>query len=545
MSFATRAAAKLARLPPAMTHNVAVRRDIEVAMPDGARLLTDRYWPRGAGREPVIVMRSPYGRGAVWALAARLLAERGYQVILQSCRGTGGSGGEFDAYRNEAQDGLATLRWIETQPWFSGKLAMAGPSYLGIAQWAVATDPPPFLRALAVSISSARVRVFTYPGGTFSLDSTLTWLALLASQRQGGGPRLREQMAARRRMERAVMTLPLGDADRVVTGARVGFYQDWLARTDDDDFWAPVEFDRHLSSLTVPVTMVSGWYDMFLPAQFADYQALRAAGRDARLTIGPWKHPDPGAAGEALRDALDWFGIHLLDDRGDRSQRSRVRLFVGGARRWLEVAEWPPPARSVRWHLHAHGVLHPRTPVASAPDRYRYDPSDPTPSVGGTLLARSGGPRDNRALERRSDVLVFSSSMLVRDLEVVGPVAAELHVRSSLAHTDFFVRLCDVDPSGKSLNVCDGLVRLTPASHQPGADGIALIQVPLWPAAYVFRRGHRVRVQVSSGAHPRFARNLGGGEPLAAAVTMHSADQEVWHDPAHPSAIVLPVRDAG
>ena len=212
-------------------------------------------------------MRSPYGRTAVWALAARLLAERGYQVILQSCRGTGGSGGEFDAYRNEAQDGLATLRWIECQPWFSGKLALAGPSYLGIVQWAVATEPPPSLRAMAVSVSSARVRAFTYPGGTFSLDSTLTWLALLASQRQGGRPPLRERLAARRRMARGMMALPLGDADRVVTGARVGFYQDWLARMDDDAFWAPVEFDRHLSSLTVPVTMVTGWYDMFLPAQ--------------------------------------------------------------------------------------------------------------------------------------------------------------------------------------------------------------------------------------------------------------------------------------
>jgi putative CocE/NonD family hydrolase len=545
MSLVTRAAATLARIPPARTHDVAVRRDIEVAMPDGTCLLADRYWPRGNGDEPVIVMRSPYGRNAVWALAARLLAERGYQVILQSCRGTGGSGGEFDAYRNEAEDGLATLRWIESQPWFSGKLALAGPSYLGIVQWAIATEPPPSLRAMAVSISSARVRAFTYPGGTFSLDSTLTWLALLASQRQGGRPSLRDQLAARRRMARGVMALPLGDADRVVTGARVAFYQDWLARMDDDAFWAPVEFDRHLGSLTVPVTMVTGWYDMFLPAQLADFQALRAAGRDVRLTIGPWKHTDPGAAGEALRDSLDWFGTHLLDDRGDRSQHSRVRLFVGGARRWLEVEEWPPPARSVRWHLHPDGVLHPRAPVASARDRYRYDPSDPTPSVGGTLLARSGGPRENRALEQRSDVRVFSSSVLVRDVEVVGPIAAELHVRSSLEHTDFFVRLCDVEPSGKSLNVCDGVVRVTPASLRPGADGIAVILVSLWPAAHVFRRGHRLRVQVSSGAHPRFARNLGGGEPLATATTMHKADQEVWHDPAHPSAIVLPVRDAG
>jgi hypothetical protein len=513
-------------------------------MPDGITLLTDRYWPRGGGGEPVIVMRSPYGRGTVWALPARLFAERGYQVILQSCRGTGGSDGEFDAYRNERLDGLATLAWIEAQPWFSGKLAMAGPSYLGIVQWAVAADPPASLRAMAAPISSARVRTFTYPGGTFSLESTLRWLALLAGERRTGRPQLREQIAARRRMVRGLMTLPLGEADSTVTGARSGFYQDWLARMDDDGFWAPVEFDRDLGSLTVPVTMVTGWYDMFLPAQLADYAALRDAGRDVRLTVGPWKHTDPGVAGEALRDALDWFGTHLLD-RGATEARSRVRLFVGGVRRWIDVDEWPPPVRRVRWHLHAGGVLHPRAPEMSDPDRYRYDPSDPTHSVGGSLLGRAGGPRDNRALERRSDVVVFSSAALVRDLEVIGPITAELHVRSTLENSDFFVRLCDVEPSGKSVNLCDGLVRLGPGSWRRTADGVAKVEVPLWPAAHVFRRGHRLRVQVSSGAHPRFARNLGGGEPLATAVRMHNADQEIWHDPGHPSAIMLPVRDAG
>ena len=217
---------------------------------------------------------------------------------------------------------------------------------------------------------------------------------------------------------------------------------------------------------------------------------------------------------------------------------------MGGASRWIEVDEWPPPARTVRWRLQPRGRLHPGTPETSTPDRYRYDPSDPTPSVGGSLLARSGGPRDNRALERRSDVLVYTSAALVRDLGVIGPIQAELYVRSSLEHTDFFVRLCDVAPSGASRNICDGLLRLTPSAWRPGSDGVAMVEVQLWPAAHVFRRGHRMRVQVSSGAHPRFARNLGGGESLASATTMHPADQEVWHDPDHPSAIVLPIRDA-
>jgi putative CocE/NonD family hydrolase len=544
MSLATRAVEVLARIPPARTRAVTVRRDIEIAMPDGITLLADRYRAREDGTQPIIMMRSPYGRTGVWALGARVFAERGYQVILQSCRGTGGSGGEFNAYRNELPDGLATLAWIERQPWFSGKIAMFGPSYLGIAQWAIATDPPLSLCAMAAPICSARVRSFTYPGGAFSLESTLSWLALLARPRRGALLGLRDQLAAPRRMARGFAAIPLSDADVAVTGERVPFYQDWLARKDDDAFWDPVEFERRLDSLTVPVTMVTGWYDMFLPAQLADYRALRAAGREVRLTIGPWKHTDPGVAAESLRDSLDWFERHVLDrDRSPR--RSRVRLFVGGAPRWIDVDEWPPPARTARWHLQPGGLLHTRLPEVSAPDRYRYDPSNPTPSVGGSLLSRSGGPRDNRGLERRSDVLVYTSATLVRDVEVIGPVTAELHVRSTLEHTDFFVRLCDVEPSGVSRNISDGLVRLVPTLWERGEDGVATVEVPLWPAAHVFRRGHRLRLQVSSGAHPRFARNLGGGEPLATAVTMHVADQEVWHDPDHRSAIVLPVRGTG
>ncbi len=543
MSLATRAVERLARLPPAQTHALTVRRDIAVVMGDGITLLADLYRAREHGTQPTVLMRSPYGRTGVWGLGARVFAERGYQVLIQSCRGTGGSEGDFNAYRHEIEDGLTTFAWLERQPWFSGKVAMFGPSYLGIVQWAVATRPPGSLRAMAAPISSARVRAFTYPGGTFSLESTLVWLALLAGQRRGGRLRLRRRLAARRRMARGFRALPLSEADVAVTGEPVPFYQDWLARMSDDAFWAPVEYDRHLESLTVPVTMVTGWYDMFLPAQIADYQALRAAGRDVRLTIGPWKHTDAGVAGESLRDSLEWFGMHLQGRDAD-SRRSRVRLFVGGARRWIDVADWPPPTRSVRWHLQPARLLHTRLARASAPDRYRYDPSDPTPSVGGSLLGRSGGPRDNRDLERRSDVLVYTSAALVRDLEVIGPVTAELYVRSSLEHTDFFVRLCDVEPSGRSRNICDGLQRLTPTAWRRGGDGVSALEVHLWPAAHVFRRGHQVRVQVSSGAHPRFARNLGGGEPLPTAVNMRAADQEIWHDPDHPSAIVLPISQA-
>jgi putative CocE/NonD family hydrolase len=542
MSLLSRVLERAAHLPPARTRAITARHDIAVTMPDGVTLLTDRYRARDDGTEPIILMRSPYGRGGIHALAARLFAERGYQVVVQSCRGTFGSGGTFNAYRDEASDGLATLDWLEAQTWSKGKVAMFGPSYLGIAQWAVVTDPHPTLRALAPPISSARVRVFTYTAGSFSLDSTLTWIGVLASQRHGGLRRVREQFDSAKRLARGSATSPLSEADRAVTGERVPFYQDWLSRKDDDAFWAPVEFERHLDALSVPVTMVTGWYDMFLPAQLADFRALRDAGRDVRITIGPWKHADLGIAGESVRDALDWFGVHL--GGGSTQRRSTVRVFVGGSSRWLDLHDWPPPARPVRWHLQAGGGLHVRPSESGSPDRYRYDPADPTPSVGGSLLAR-GGPRDNRALEGRDDVLLYTSAALMRDVEVIGPVTAELFARSTLEHTDFFVRVCDVDPSGHSRNICDGMVRLIPKQWRPGPDGVSAVVVDLWPMAHVFRRGHRIRVQVSSGAHPRFARNLGGGEPFGTATTMRSADQEVWHDADHPSAIVLPVPDPG
>jgi putative CocE/NonD family hydrolase len=245
--------------------------------------------------------------------------------------------------------------------------------------------------------------------------------------------------------------------------------------------------------------------------------------------------------GVSLREALVWFRAHLLGDR-DGLRAMPVRIFVMGADEWREMPEWPPAGtRPQRWHLHPGRVLAPETPPESEPQRYRYDPADPTPGVGGAAMS-DAGPKDQRAVEGRPDVLVYSSAVLDHDLEVIGPVQAELFVQSSLEHTDFFTRLCDVDASGKSINICDGLVRLVPGRPPREPDGMLRVHIDLWPTAYRFKRGHRIRVQVSSGAHPRWARNPGSGETLATAKTLCAADQTVFHDPAHPSAIILPVQ---
>jgi putative CocE/NonD family hydrolase len=216
-----------------------------------------------------------------------------------------------------------------------------------------------------------------------------------------------------------------------------------------------------------------------------------------------------------------------------------VRLFVMGEEAWRGFGSWPPagyPPR--RLHLQPGGALGDEAPAAAPPDRYRYDPADPTPAVGGVRMAGTAGRVDNAALEARADVLTYTTEPLEADVEVIGDVGAEIWFRSSLPHADVFVRLCDVDPRGRSTNVCDGLTGLT------GADEVTRADVTLWPTAHRFKRGHRIRVQVSSGAFPRYARNPGTGEPHATATTLRAADQEVFHDAEHPSAIVLPVREA-
>lgn len=557
MTAASRALGRLARLPPAHTQEVGVERDLAMRADDGEILLADHWFPANGApldRLPVVLVRSPYGRRQL-GFAARLFAERGYQVVVQSCRGTFGSGGEWEPFHHERADGRRTLEWMAEQPWWSGSVATFGPSYLGLTQWALVADPPPALRAVALDVTASRFRdAVVYPGGSFTLETGAAWLYLLEHQERGWARVLAAQARAARRMAPAFTTLPLAQADAAVLGRRVGYYQDWLEHERvSDPWWDPVDFGRDLSRVP-PASLVGGWYDIFLPAQVDDYAALVAAGRPARLTVGPWTHSSVRGAGASLRDALEWFDETL---KGVQSGRRRpVRLWVLGAGRWVEARSWPPPATVVRWHLHPGNVLARDAPPASPPERYRWDPNDPTPSAGGpSLNARTAGPRDQKAREARADVVCFTTEALAEDLTVAGPLTAEIWLRSSNWSTDVFVRLCDVDPAGRSTNLSDGILRLSPEGgvHHvgppghgevaAGGDGVARVRVRMWPTAATFRRGHRIRLQVSGGAHPLFARNPGGGERLGSATTLVVADHEIFHDPGHPSAVELPHSD--
>ncbi len=529
-------AGRLLRLPAPATREIIVERDLEVPMDDGVRLYATRYAPPDAGPSPTVLVRSPYGRdGAFGFLYGRLLAERGLQTVVQSVRGTFGSQGRFDPF-NERPDGLATLRWLRTQPWHRGPVGMIGPSYLGIAQWAIADE----LDALAPSVTASDVREMTYGSGSMSLASSMSWMLLLEVQERRLAPLLLA-LGLRRRLPRLYASTPIADERALGFAARVPVAE-WLEdMAPDSPSWETRNYSSALRTIEAPVQLVGGLYDIFLPWLLEDFRALGAS-RRRQLVIGPWTHTSPGMTGYSLRAGIGWLRAHLLGDER-MIDDVPVRVYVTGARRWREFEDWPPPgAREHTLWLRAGGGLAEQPPAEDAvPTRYRYDPADPTPALGGPLLLERQPVRDNRPLEARPDVITFTGDPLPRDLEAIGPVHADIRFRSNRADTDVFVRVCEVDSEGASWNVCDALVRLTAGQPERDGDGVARVQFELWPTAHRFSAGNRIRIQISSGAHPRYARNPGTGEDPLRATRLLAADQEVFHDPGRPSAVTLTV----
>jgi putative CocE/NonD family hydrolase len=533
------------------TNEVRIERNVEVPMPDGAVLLTDIFHPVGVDDAPAILERTPYGRSGISVSAGPGLAARGYRYLVQACRGTDGSGGTH-SYFAEAPDGGATANWIAQQRWFDGRLGSFGASYMGFTQWALASTKPPHLKAMAVALSTS-IRTYSwYPGGSLALEVIIPWdLGAVQFNRPVSAAIVSdispEAIAVRMAELRAAFDhLPLGDVIRKVTGEDLDLYQQQLEHAAvGDSYWAPVEFRKLLEGWTVPTLLVDGWHDYPLPGVCDDYAALRDAGVPVRLRIGTGGHLGGGGEGGMTDAPLDWFDTYLLERPEllpvPMPTRPVTVQVQGAGVHWLDLDDWPAPeAVNVPWYLRAGGVLLAARPdSAEQPDAFRYDPTDPTPAAGGIGML-TGGAVDNRALEARPDVLVFTSETLADPLTVLGPVHADLFVTSSIDHTDFFVRLCDVHPDGRSVNICDGLQRLTPDAIERDAEGVFRVSVALWPAGHRFGAGHRLRVQVSGGAHPVYARNLGTGEPHAIATAMRAADHFVFHDAVHCSSITLP-----
>jgi uncharacterized protein len=540
MSFLHRLMLK--RLGVTQTHAVTIRRNIRMPTADDVDLLTDLYLGNSGERAPVVLIRSPYGRSFFLAgMTAYPLASQGFNVVLQSCRGTFGSGGRFNPHHDEQRDGLATVEWIKQQAWYGGSIATFGPSYLGYTQWAIAAPAGPEVKAMAMQATLADFAQMTYCGDSFSLENALTWTRMVNMTAKHRFLALRFLIPGmRNRLEirpEQWALLPLDRMDEKVVGEPVSFWQDWMVHScSADPWWQPMNFRKSIGEIRRPISMVAGWFDIFVPWQMRDFIALRLGGCETRITIGPWRHTDPELARAGVQDAISWFSRHLLG-RSCAPESKRVKLYVMGADEWRYFDEWPPrESVAERWYLQPQHQLLDRMAPDSAADQYRYDPATPTPSVGGPALKSLPFSVDNTEFERRADVLTYTSEPISRPRDIIGPVAAELYVSSTAPSADFLVRLCDVDTNGVSRNICDGLQRVRIQS----TDAPQQVRVEMWPTAYQVARNHRLRIQVASGAFPRWARNPGSTEPLGQASTLHSATQSIYHSPIYPSAVILP-----
>ncbi|CAB4695838.1 MAG: CocE/NonD family hydrolase [Actinobacteria bacterium] len=538
----TRRSARKARrwgFAPA-THTYTLDQGVRIPMRDGVELAATHWVPQpidssidGAneGPAPLVLMRTPYGR-RIQPDEAMMLAERGYQVLVVSCRGTFDSGGERALFLQEPADGQDTLAWIEQQPWFPGRAVTAGGSYVGMTQWAIASDPPAWLRGHAMSVTTSEIRDgVLYPEGVFALETALTWMWALEMQERAEWRKwVGFLFMVRRDLRRSAAELPLRGAGRRLMGYELPDLTTWIDSEDPSaDYWTHLgDFGRTREGMR-PIAMTSGWFDLFHTAQLRDVARLQEAGVPFRLEIGPWHHGSVGLHQATLHLWYDFLERQLkpaqpVDDLGDDLP---IRAHVGGTSDVVGLATWPPPSTEYACFPGSAGRLG-ETPSTELVVTYDFDPADPTPAAGGrTLNILRAGSKSQRRRESRDDVLVFTAPARTTPLTVIGAPSLRLRVRPSHDEVDYVATLCDVDARGRSRNVTDGVVRLTGASAVRDADGWLDLEIPLAGTAHRFEPGHAVRLQVSSGAHPIVPVNTGTGDALATAQRLVISRHEV------------------
>lgn len=514
-----------------------VIKGIQVPTRDGSHLLTDHYIPETDSPAGTIFVRGPYGRGFPNSLMyGRTFAAAGYHALVQSVRGTFGSAGEFQPFVHEAEDAQDTVAWLRSQSWFDGTLATVGGSYLGFAQWALLAEPPPELRAAVIVVGPHDMSKILHGTGAFALSLGFGWSEAIATQESlGHVGRLAHMATVDRRTKEALYGLPIAEVAQPFLDGGAKWYRDWLAHTDPaDPYWDKGRADGGLRTSNVPTLLIGGWHDIFLDQTMEQYASLHDRQVNVALTVGPWTHMETAtkSAGFITELSMEWLDEHL-GGRGPAKRAKPVRIYVTGAGEWRDISEWPPPARDHVYFLDKEGGL--AESEGKGRTRFTFDPMDPTPVLGGRLIhPRHGGVKDNKKLEARSDVRTFTSNPLANDMDIIGRPRVELSLSVDNPHADVFVRLCDVDLKGVSRNFADALLRLDP---RVPADELQQVTLELDPCAHRLMGGHRLRLQVSGGAHPRYARNLGTDEPLAGREMARS--RHVIHHAG--SRVILPI----
>lgn len=559
-----------------------VMEKVRIPMRDGIVLVATAYRSLSAEPQPVVLVRTPYAEPMARTLPVAPALAAGFAVVVQSCRGTAESEGVLRAFENEANDGLDTIAWLIDQPWTNGQVCMFGASYLGMAQLAVSGKNPAGLAAIVPIVATNNYRDgLVYKQGAMQLGQGLGWHMLKTAQTLGERAQRGEDIAAQmgaflgmsRDMEATFRTLPLTDLTAV--SDVLPSWTTWLEKEADSGYWEGINYTKDRTRTAVPALHVGGWFDLFLAGTLDNYTAIAqgAESHEARanqhLVIGPWTHADQsGAAGELHFAAGAAQAIRLEEQQmrflresvdGAPSSIPPVQIFVMGADRWRAEQEWPLARTDwQKWYLQPDGSLGAAVPAANAdPLRYVHDPHDPVPTVGGGTLINGGpdggagympGSRDQRVLDSRSDVLRFSGPVLDQDLEVTGPLSVTLFAATSAEDADFTAKLVNVFPDGRAMGVADGIVR---ARYRNGMDAPATVEpgevyeytIDLVATSQVFKKGHRIRVDIASSNFPCFDRNSGTGKP-AGQVTqddLSPATQSIFCTSVHPSHVLLPV----
>ena len=554
---------------------------VPVPMRDGVKLYADIYRPRSEGKFPVLVIRTPYGVQRDGMQEPRIrFAQRGYAVLIQDTRGRYESEGKWDPFRSEGEDGYDTIQWAAQQPWSNGKVGTQGGSYLGHVQWRAASQAPPNLVTAFPAVASTSIyHNWAYFGGAFRLSFNYGWGVVRMPQRimlpqfWHDAPFAPEEW----RYQSILWHLPLGTGDRVSANQTVQHYRDWVKHQSYDSYWKAISDEEKFSSIKVPVHTHGGWFDIFLAGTLNGFTGMRTQGgselarRESKMTVGAWGHGPSQKFGDvdfgptAMRSLSDrealWYNHYLKGEANGIEQEPPVEIFYMGINQWRHEKDWPiPGTKYTEFYLSSGGKANTargdgrlgQDKANGAPsDQYLYDPNQPVPTVGGNNCCGTptlAGPRDQRPVESRHDVLVYTSDILKQPLAIAGPVKMKLHAATDGPDTDFVAKLVDVHPNGFAMNVAEGILR---ARFRKGLDQMELLKagqpyefvIDMAGTANVFLPGHRIRVDITSSHFPQFDRNPNTGEDLGASDKVRIARQTILHSADKPSHILLPVVD--
>lgn len=563
-------------------HEIRFLYDLKVPMTDGVKLSADVYLPRDGKSFPTMLLRTPYEStlemhvewGVWWA-------KRGYACVIVDDRGRFESEGVFYAYHDDGPDGHDTIEWVGNQAWCNGKIGMSGRSYGGIVQWQAAPFRSKYLTALA-----PQVIMGDYFADCHRIGGAVQWALTVFAMITFSTAVTLTQRGSRHIFgnQKFYRHLPLITADVEAIGREVPFFRDWFTHVTRDEYWQQINTFQHLDQINVPAIQQAAWYDPYTASMLRVYNGLRERGcseharKNQKIYVIPWTHHIPessklgdldfGPTGYVDLNAEDlrWFDYWLRDiDTGIMSEPP-IKLFVMGENVWRFENEWPL-ARTLftPFYLHSNGhantlygdgALDEQAPGSEPADKYSYDPLNPVATLGGnnstwTLMKMAAdqvfpGPIDQRPLERRDDVLVYTSRVLEHDLEVTGPIEMVLYAASSAVDTDFTAKLIDVHPNGFAIHLAEGILR---ARHRKSMETIEFLQpgeveeyrIELAPTSNLFKTGHRIRVEISSSNFPRFDRNLNTGGDIFRDTNMLIAHQTILHNSAYPSHMLLPV----